>query len=256
MIERWKSGPIYAISGESQSGKTTLAIQLAAEYSHKTGRKLLLYDTEGGGDEFLESWMPIHQEQYPKAEAVFRLKRNWRKILLDHGIPTADVGVSDKGKMKVVPLDTMAESELEKFVKANNVGIIVYDSLTAPMQAFGSNQENFPVRNSVQNLWMQQMMDLIDEHNLVVIILNHVTKNPTNPYARAEMSGGKAIRHTSKVQFFLKKWEAKGVSTYRTLMLDRFYDVERGTREGLLQLTDDGYIDRTKEQMEEARKKK
>ena len=251
----WRVGPLYSLAGASQSGKTTWALQLGAEYSHKTGRAVCLYDTEGGGQEFLDAWMPIHKETYPNAKAVLRTKRNWRKILHDHGIPTADVEISKGGKMKVVPLDTMMVSPMDEFCTEKDVGMIIYDSMTMPMQAFGSNQENFPVRASAQQLWMHQMIDLSDEHDILCMITNHVTANPTDPYRRPELAGGKAVHHNCKVQFYIKRWEAKGITHYRTVKLDRFYDVGKGTKESHFMLTDNGYEDRSLEELKADRGK-
>lgn len=255
MIGEWEVGPIYSMSGESQSGKTTLALQLAAEYSHKYNKKLCLYDTEGGGQKFLDAWMPVHQDMYPKAEAVCRSGiRTWQRILADHGIGTG-TEISDKGKFKVTMSGHAEKSNMAKFVEEENIGIIIYDSVTMPMQGFGVNQENFPVRNSVQQAWFTKMIELIDDHQILVIITNHVTKNPTIPYATPKLAGGKAIHHNSKVQFYIKRWEAKGISDYRTVKLDRYYDVGKDTKSGYVLLTNDGYVDRTREEFEADKKK-
>lgn len=244
LIRWWDVGPLYSIGGESQSGKTTLAIQLAAEYSHKTGKPFLLFDTEGGGDKFLEHWMPIHQKKYPKARGMTISCRTWQKVLAKHGLKILSE-ISDKGKMKIIMKEIIEESELKKYVEKHNIGCIIYDSFTMPMQAFGNSQENFPPRNSVQQMWLHAAIDIADEYQVLIMITNHMTSNPTNPYARPELAGGKAVHHNCKVQFYLKRWEARGIQKYRSIKLDRYYDIAKGDKETIVEFTDDGYVDRT-----------
>ena len=76
---------IQSIYGVSQCGKTTLIIQLMYEISDKTGKSVLVYDTEGGVQQFIDDWDKIHREKYPKAKIEVFVKRDIMKILQDHG---------------------------------------------------------------------------------------------------------------------------------------------------------------------------
>ena len=252
LIEKWRVSPLYSIAGESQSGKTTVAIQLAAEYSHKTGKPFAFFDTEGGADEFLAAWMPIHQKKYPKARGIVITCRTWQKIIAKHGTEAVQT-ISEKGKMKVTVSKIHPISEMQTFVKDNDICCIVYDSFTMPMQAFGINQENFPVRNTVQQMWLHAMIDLVDEYGVLVILTNHMTKNPTDAWRRPELVGGKALHHNCKVQFYVRKWEARGLTKCRTVKLDRYYSIAKGEKETHMELTDNGFIDLTEEELDAKR---
>ena len=98
------------------------------------------------------------------------------------------------------------------------------------------------------------MIDLIDEYSVVVFANHHATKYPALPYAMEEMAGGSAVQYFSKVILYLKKWRAKGATSYRTIKLSRYFDKPPLEYEGLMKLTNDGYIDATESEMEDDKK--
>ena len=252
---------IHAIYAKTQAGKTTFLLQVMYEISHKLERPVLIYDTEGGMREFVEHWDPIYKKKYAKARIDIMVRRNIEKILRDHGTHvvlsmTGDDKVSKEakektsGRMKLKMVQKSTVSEIAALVSKKGYCAILYDSFTMPFKLFGSNQENFPARSHAQNLWLLEMMNIIDEYDCSVWITNHATKNPTNMYAPEEMSGGAAIQYESKVILYLKKWEAKGATAYRTLKLMRYFNRPPNEHESLLKLTDEGFIDVEEDDME------
>lgn len=181
---------IHAIYGASQVGKTTFMLQCAYNYSAVTGRNALYYDTEGGGKEFVKLWDEKFRKLYPKAKEIHvRMRRNWMDILEDHG-KTVKLKTSDNGRMSVNVIE-YKDSAVEKFCKDNDIGLVIYDSITMPMKAFGNSQENFPARNYAQSLWLNGMLDVIDRCNCIVFTNHHschdietkaVTKRGFIPY--------------------------------------------------------------------------
>ena len=255
---------IHAVYGASQSGKTTLLLQLLYEVSHRTGRPTLLYDTEGGARRFVDEWEPVYRKMYPLAQVHVRLRRNYKAILRDHGhtVQTAmsgDKAKSDAAKMKTggkMTLKRVGEADPSPLMEAvlqEKYAMIVYDSFTEPMTFFGADQQNFPARSTAWNLWFIEAMSISDTGNCVVFGVHHMTQNPADPYAREMMSGGKATRHVSKIQLHVKKFAAKGISNYRKVALVRHFCKPPDVYVNYVKLTDNGYVDVTEEELERDR---
>lgn len=252
---------IHAVFGASQVGKTTLWLQMLYEVSDKLKKPVLFYDTEGGGEEFVRQWKPIFEKKYKNAQVDVRMKRDYKAVLRDHG-KTVKIKMSGaerkseeakkntSGKMSLVLVDEEYPSSIAKLVEEKKYAMIFYDSITMPMKFFGSEQQNFPARNYAQTLWFNEMLNLIDEHDCYIVASHHSSKNPADPYAIEQMSGGSAVQYFSKIILFMKKWRAKGATSYRTLKLVRYFSKPPNEHETLIKLTDVGYIDATEEMME------
>ena len=264
LIGRMNTDSIHAIYGPSQAGKTTLVLQLLYDISDQLNRPVLIYDCEGGANEFVRKWGAKFGKQYPKARVDVRKRRDFRAILLDHGkvvkvkysggdAKSDSAKRNTSGKLGVTIVDEKFPSPIAQLVEKKNYCLVFYDSITMPMQFFGSEQQNFPARASVQALWFNEMINLIDEQEVYVIASHHQSKNPADPRARVHMSGGKSVHHASKVIFYLKQWEAKGIQNYRTLILARYFDAAPNSRSAIIELTNNGYEDRTEEEMENSR---
>ena len=254
LIGEYNQESIHALYGSSQVGKTTLVMQLLYEASELLQTDVLFYDTEGGGKQFLHDWDAVMRKRYPKAKQIhIRLVRNWKDVLLDHG-KKVNAKVSDTGKMDVLVLEEKDPSPVEDFITKNKIGMVMYDSITMPMKKFGSARQNFPARNYAQTLWLGTMIDLIDRHNVIVFANHHASKDPALPYAAEEMTGGSAVQYFSKILLYMKKWRAKGATSYRTIKLQRYFNKAPNEHETLIKITDDGYIDVSAKDMEEDKK--
>jgi len=245
---------IHAVYGSSQVGKTTLIMNILYEVSEILQQDVLFYDTEGGGREFLEHWDTRLRKRYPKAKQVHvRMVRNWKEILKDHG-KTVEERVSESGKTDLKITGEQNPSQVQEFIKKNNIGMIFYDSITMPMKHFGAARENFPARNNAQTWWLESMIDLIDQYSCIVFTSHHSSKDPAMPYAQEQMSGGSAVQYFSKIIFYLKKWQAKGATGYRTIKLSRYFDKPPNEYENLMKLTENGFVDATEAEMEQDKK--
>ena len=243
LIGKYSGSSILAKYGLSTVGKTSLDMLLAMEYSHKTGLTSLVYDTEGGVDEFVEHWSEVYREKYPDGKIEVRLMRSWEKVLNDFGYyPT--VSVSEKGKMTVASAPRKRYSDMAKYVMENQIGFISFDSLTQLMTPIGTAQQNLPARNTIQSMIFDSLLDLQDRFKTVITMNNHASKNPMVAQAKAKMVGGKAVSHNCKWQIEIKRVGAKGCTNYRRLVLERS-PVKPAGQEGLCELTDEGYLDRS-----------
>ena len=252
---------IHAMFASSQVGKTTLWLEMLYDISDQLERPVLYYDTEGGGEEFVKQWEPIYRKKYPKAQVDVRMKRDFRSILKDHGKlvtmkmsggKAVSVAAKEKtsGKLSLTLVDETFPSPMSKLVEEKNYAAIYYDSITMPMKFFGAEQQNFPVRNYAQTLWFGEMLNLIDEHAVYVIASHHSSKNPADPYAIEQMSGGSAVQYYSKIILYMKKWKANGATNYRSVKLVRYFNKPPNEHETLIKLTDQGYVDATMADME------
>lgn len=256
---------IHACFGQSQVGKTTLWLEALYDISDQLGKPVLYYDTEGGGAQFVEQWEKIYKEKYPNAQVDVRMKRDFRAILKDHGKlvkpkysggKAVSEGAKEKtsGKLSIMLVDEDIESPIAKLIQEKGYGAIYYDSITMPMKFFGAEQQNFPARNYAQTLWFSEMLNLIDEHKVYVIASHHGSKNPADPYAVEQMAGGSAVQYYCKVILHMKKWKAKGATSYRTIKLVRYFNKAPNEHETLIKLTDKGYVDATMDDMEADKK--
>lgn len=272
LIGAYDDVSIMALAAPSMAGKTTLGLTLAYEYSAITGRNACIFDTEGGAKRFVEKWDKRLKERFPKAKTpLVYLCRNYKAILKAHGRILFEK-YSDSGKLTVNLKHTIEEGkryrddltnkiiktpapDFIQFIRDNDIGFVIYDSFTMPFSSeIPPSVENNPAKNFIQNLWHRCIIDLvIDKEGCFVMTLHHMSKNPMEPQAEESMTGGKSVRHNSKVILYMKKFEAFGAKTYRKLQLARYYDKPAMTEQRYLNLTDRGYVDATEDQMESAK---
>lgn len=273
LIGYYSQTSIHSLAGKSMSGKTTVALTMLYEYSHKTGKGTCLFDTEGGAKEIVEKWDAQLKKRYPKAQTPFvYICRNYKQILKAHGKILVDK-ISDNGKMSITLKATVEEGikyldktdnkfkkteapEFIQFIRKHKIGFVVYDSFTSPFSTeFPPTPENFPARAFVQGAWLIAIINLlIDKEGCIVWLLHHLSKNPIDPYAEEIMTGGKMVQHYSKIILFLSRFDAMGAKTYRKLMLMRYPNKEPKKQITYLNLTNEGYVDATEGKMEEDKK--
>lgn len=223
------------IAGRPEAGKTTLTFQLVHEVLRKEGEgsNAILFDTEGsihtyygwhdafqtrfGIDTEIVPVKPIIQngevkkfehDRKPEADhQIFLLDvRDLTKILTLHGRP-AKIGTED-GKMKLEPNgrfpDDIRDTPIGQFVFQNNVDVISYDSVTNPLETFTNRQQDRPTRAKATAWWMLQAQSLAEERDMVQFYITHLSKNPTNPYDRPDIIGGKNVKHQIKFSIYLR----------------------------------------------------
>ena len=222
---------------------------------------ILLHNTEGGLTGFVEKWDKVMKERYPNAQVDVRLKRKYNKILQDHGKlltmkmsgdkrKSDDAKKNTGGKMQPTLVEDIEPSPMVELMLKKKYSMVFYDSVTMPLKYFGSEQQNFPARSTISNLWYSSMIDIIDECDAYVFASHHSSKNPATPYAREQMAGGSASQFYSKIILFLKQYNQVNPNSYRRLKLVRYFNKAPNEHETLLQITDKGYIDKTQEEID------
>lgn len=276
LIGAYDDTAVHALAAQSMTGKTTLLLTLMYDYSDQTGLDTCFFDTEGGARKFVEKWDKVLKKRYPKAKTpLIYICRNYREILKDHG-RIVNVKTGDTGKMTPVLKATVEEGTRFKdddgkikkvqapkfiqYIRDNNIGFVAYDSFTSPFASeFPPSPENFPCRNYFQMLWYRCIIDLvIDKEKCIVWTLHHMSKSPLpdprNPEANEEqMTGGKAVRHNSKVIIYMKKFSAMGAKSFRKIHLVRYYNKNPEEKEEsvrYLNLTSKCYVDVLESDME------
>lgn len=223
------------ISGRPEAGKTTLTYQMLHEVLRNRGEgsNALLFDTEGSIHTYY-GWQDAFQQRFgldteivpvtpiisdgevkkfdmerkPEADhQIFLLDvRDLSKILTIHGRPSK-IG-TDKGKMILEPNgsfpDDIRETPIGQFVFQNNIDAITYDSVTNPLETFTNRQQDRPTRAKATAWWMLQAQSLAEEKAMVQFYITHLSKNPTNPYERPGILGGKNVKHQIKYSIYLR----------------------------------------------------
>lgn len=224
------------LCGKPQAGKTTLSFQLGHEVmrSKGEGSNMLLFDTEGSMHTYY-SWMKTFQTRFgldteivpveldyrngevqnmttdkdpDKDHHIFLLDvRNLPKIHALHGRPSK-VNTEDS-KMKLEPNgefpDDIRKTPMGQFVFQENIDYTVYDSITNPLEEFTNRQQDRPTRAKATAWWMLQAQSLAEERDMVQVFITHLSKNPTNPYDRPDILGGKNVKHQIKYSMYLRE---------------------------------------------------
>lgn len=265
-----KSG--IGLSGRPESGKTTLSYQLAHEVMMKGGEgtNVLMFDTEGSAHTYY-GWQETFQtrfgldtemvyvdpvidssgefkrfdmERKPDADhQIFLMDvRDLTKILTLHGRP-ARIGTED-GKMKMEPNgdfpNSIRDTPIGQFVIQNEVDYMAYDSITNPLETFTNRQQDRPTRAKATAWWMLQAQALAEERDMVQVYITHLSKNPTNPYDRPDVLGGKNIKHQIKFSIYLRS----ASDNERAMKLFRHPSKEAWDGEWIMDLQDGkGFVD-------------
>lgn len=99
---------------------------------------------------------------------------------------------------------------------------ILLDSFTNVFKIFGSENQNYPVRDTAQSIVLAQLGEYVATHDdFFGIVIQHASKPPADQAKRAIPVGGKSVGHAFKyfVQFTDTKTEGLNtkvtISTYR-----------------------------------------
>jgi len=254
----------YGIYGFGATGKSILCNQeayaIAKQISEKTGEEvgILCYDTEGDGDILHELWKPKLVERFGEQKYVYmgtdieRPKtfvaaqatdaKLINKDCKDWGMLTKirkEVGQGEfKGKVRFewhgdVP------SKVEEMIIKENIGVLIIDSITDPLDGMPGSTMNFPARADAIKLWMSQVHLFAKRYGLVVLTIHHASKAPAQgTMSRAQMIGGTTLFYRFKVVMCLER-----VGKERKMRLSRYFNKEEFKEEVRLMLDDDGFRD-------------
>src|SRR5437588_9394701 len=273
------------ICGEPGAGKSILISQLCYEWAVQNPTKNILYvGTEGGEEYVLKGWAikafnkrynitpnivkvdNLNLDYKQKTQSIFLFYETKILNLLEvHGFPL-DLKVGKGGKItpimdlpipkkqKYADFPAMEDSLIGKFMKENNIGMIVYDSISMPNRVFISGQVNLPGRANVQELWFAQMQDAAKTNNAVIIASTHITKDDTNQFDMGKPLGGLTVAHNFKIALRVARYlnprsklpaQNPNLINKRKLVRERFFFEKCGKQAGItaLDLSDEGYKD-------------
>lgn len=139
----------------------------------------------------------IHEEKRVSVVSRFPTKR--QKTLAKKG----------KSKLKTTTKssDYILESEVWKDLETKKYGLVVIDSLTAPIKSvIPSASQNFPARASILQELLGTFYSICQAHNCTIFITDHITRSPMSPgyvYGLGTPWGGQDITYYVKIQLGL-----------------------------------------------------
>jgi len=225
-----------AMSGRPEAGKTITSFQLAHEVMAEGGpdTNALLFDTEGSLHTYY-GWKETFQNRFGLDTEIVEVEpkfvngtwkdfdytidpdvdhqiflmdiRDLENILAVHGRP-ANIDTEDD-KIKLAP-DGNFESDIRdtpigQFCFQEDVEYLVYDSITNPLETFTNRQQDRPTRAKATAWWMLQAQALAEKRDMVQVFITHLSKNPTNPYDRPDILGGKNVKHQVKYSIYMRQ---------------------------------------------------
>jgi hypothetical protein len=163
-----------------------------------------------------------------------------------------DIKYTDKGKAELIFKGEM-ESQFAKEVKQHNIGVVVYDSMTNPLNiSFPGGRTNFPSRADAINLWFNAIHGAAIDHDLVILTTHHRTVDPSNQFAVPRIKGGDTIVYNFKCQLYMEALQAAPYRQIREISLVRpWIKEEAWKKKCYVKLSDNGFEDITEEQMKE-----
>lgn len=179
--EFWYEGEVCVLFGDSNCGKSILAVQVGnaisqgsttvagAFKSQATSQKVLYFDFELSDKQFEQRYSDDYQDHYIFHDNFFRLEIN-----------------PDMKVMSGVPYEEIVVGEIEKEIKETNAGIVIIDNIT-----FLRN-DNTQSKDAI--MLMKQLKELKNRHNLSMLILAHTPKrNQSFPLNQNDLSGSKML---------------------------------------------------------------
>jgi len=282
-------GIVLGLTADAETGKSILGLQMMYETMSKMNCNALVINTEPGSginNVYMMYWGKVFGERYNlpdvqvveltfsdkkrKGEDRSRIKFKHQKYDKDKPVMFfADYSDSDqilkllgrKIKLeigstgKILPVyDTdellhVSETALGKFIKENNIGYVLFDSITEPINQFIGGLKNYPGRHEATNVWMKLIRDYASFFNLIMIGTHHETVigfgGGQYTTARSEIKGGKAIRHSFKFNMLMESIQKAKNRPHRLkkIAMERhpFKTPMKDVR--YLVLTDRGYYD-------------
>jgi len=139
----------------------------------------------------------IHEERRVSVVSRFPTKR--QKALQKTG--------KSKLKSTTKSSDYILESEIWKTLEEKKYGLVVIDSITAPIKSvIPSATQNFPARASILQELLGTFYTICRAHNTCIFLTDHITRSPMSPgyvYGIGAPWGGQDITYYVKIQLGL-----------------------------------------------------
>jgi len=99
------------------------------------------------------------------------------------------------------------DSEIWDLLKEKNYGLVVIDSITAPIKSvIPSASQNFPARANILQELLGTFYTICQAHNCTIFLTDHITRSPMSPgyaYGLGTPWGGQDITYYVKIQLGL-----------------------------------------------------
>lgn len=238
---------ISAFFAEQGTCKSLLCLQEAYYLASKTKRPVLYIDTEGGVIRMNAVWEEVFMNRFGvdnKKSLIFKKLRSIEELMWYHGI---DVSMDIKGAKEVSMKKAQKkfdDTPIVKDIKKFKIAAVVYDSATAPFTTeFGSITQNLPARSDSMGFFLNRVLAIMDNTEVMVFMTHHASVNPQKPFEREKIKGGATIQYFSKIQFALKKYPSTQNKNFRKIHLARFPNAPAWEKMALLEITDTGLYD-------------
>jgi adenosyl cobinamide kinase/adenosyl cobinamide phosphate guanylyltransferase len=263
----YNSDEIVAIYGKPQVGKTLFCLQEAVA----SGKNVLYIDTEGGFKGMAQKWYEIFRERFKykghiylescktldaltdflgfKTRVVFRVADeeddggdNDKKRKKDASTVEEKVAemqrqerreMREKGKMEFRVIERYENALIDGWIKEKDIEFVILDSISAPIRVLmPEERQNLPARATAMALVMGKLVNLQQRHNVCVLVTNHASFNPTDPYQSRDatspiMRGGISVYHFSKRIIYMDERHGKDYRNFRRLWIMRIEDEPR-----------------------------
>lgn len=224
--ELWGGIPFrtpVAIFGPTRAGKTLLVLQLGFYLASRTGTNILAIRSEASFDTIAREWYPRLIERYSPdyiPDLFIESAVDMVQLLRLHGeevaITLRKASGKSPGRLEFEIIGT-TEDKVAKYVREQNVGVIIYDSLTAPIhRSFPARRENFPARADAIKRLAYHMLRVCDMAPVFILTTHHQSMDPANPYAKPSMASEGTLGYEFGYIMYVEKYH-DGAPTIRRI---------------------------------------
>jgi hypothetical protein len=139
----------------------------------------------------------------------------------------------EKGKMEFRVIERYENALIDGWIKEKDIEFVILDSISAPIRVLmPEERQNLPARATAMSLVMGKLVNLQQRHNVCVLVTNHASFNPTDPYQSRDstspiMRGGISVYHFSKRIIYMDERHGKDYRNFRRLWIMRIEDEPR-----------------------------
>ena len=221
-------GYLTALFGQAEAGKTLIAINLAIEFTKKTGYEVLYIDTEGtvrpsfifrslfaGSESEIDSLSKVHLVTKPTLKDFL----GYLGIDCDLEFKTSDSDGSGKWEVRKMSFLSESATPIERFLKENKkVKLLIVDSISDPVKkTIPARQQDYPARSTLLYSLFGKLTQIVHKYGLIGVTTHHASKAPITG-AIPRIYGGSAVKHNHKFFIYIdhnKKYRMFRLFLYR-----------------------------------------
>jgi hypothetical protein len=151
-------------------------------------------------------------------------------------------------------MEELEKCPLEEEYLKKGFQIIIYDSVTMLFSRLVAILKIFPARSAALGLLFGLIQCYATDYDLMVWGIHHVTKDPTDQWAKPKIKGGKEIYHNTKVSLYVRQCGYAKVPNIREISLFRYYNKQEWSESFKAILKNDGYHGLTQEELDKITK--